>query len=182
MKKVLGTLFLVVLVTAFGVMAGASELSVTTQVQGGSLSDSINAPDLGTVTLTGKDGNSVTMKPALPWKIIDARGSGAGWYVTVGATIPTSGTKQISLNNLTVSVPAIVKSPDAQTSSDTALINRANGISLTTSATLVAAAVYQGMGSFEYIPEFTLAIPANTYAGQYTSVLTTTLFQEAPAI
>jgi len=100
--------------------------------------------------------------------------------INICADSITDGNKTIDLSNLTVSVDQILKSSEAQTSTNPAEISVAKGQALSASVTLLEAASSEGMGSFEYSPTFTLKIPASAYAGNFTCNLTTTILQSGP--
>lgn len=181
-KGMIVTSLIMMLLTLLTMAVFADELTVTTNVSGGTLSDTVSPLNTESTTLTGKDGLAVSFYPSQYWKVTDARGSGIGWQITVSATVPTTGTKQLDLSNLSVNVNDIVRAADAQSSSDPVVLARAVNKPLTDSTTLVAADVYEGMGSFDYNPVFTLKIPASAYAGTYTSTVTTLLVESPPAI
>jgi len=114
----------------------------------------------------------------------DARGSGTGWNVTVSASQLVnndSSGHDFALGSLTMPALNVV----AETSSSAvpgslnaaaAIDNSADGA---TGGVVMAAtsAEGQGMGTYDFTnaASWTLAVPANAYAGTYTSTVTTTL-------
>ena len=107
--------------------------------------------------------------------IIDARGNGAGYHLTLQATqFATQDGKILPLNSLTVDGLSIasgtgVTSP-APTATGAAVIDNATGV------VVLTAADDQGLGKFNVAPAtMTLAIPASVEAGQYSSTMTASL-------
>src|SRR4051812_29964092 len=102
---------------AFAAMAPAAFASDGTQVTvtGGDLS--ISNPAASNFAPVTLDGHSTTTNATLaPFAVTDARGSGAGWFVTAQADQFTSGGHDLALGSLLMSEPTVgspsTSSPD----------------------------------------------------------------------
>lgn len=173
MKKQMLVLAVVVLmVFASIVPALADDGTGTLVLTGGSLSVSPAAITFAAFTLDGVAHPNVAGTTSA-WSAVDATGSGAGWHMTVVATVPTNGaSKTIPLSGLEMTLLdtaiAVVDGNTKPISSDFA-----TATALTASAqNLASAALGEGMGSYTLQPTFTLDVPANTYAGTYNTTIT----------
>lgn len=149
-------------------------LGSTALVVGASASLSLSAQPVsfGNVNIIGAD-QSITASPP-PWRASDGRASGDGWHVTLQSTdfIATAGT-----------IPAGQLKLQVQQSSITTVSGNAPPVSLVTSyqplsdlpLKFIAASPGNGMGTYDFIPEFQLTLPASAYAGTYTASLTTSI-------
>jgi hypothetical protein len=155
--------------------ADAADVTVT----GGSLSISgVTIANFGGLTL---DGTAQTTTATVdPFSVTDARGTGAGWNVTMQGTQFTehdgtayvAGGKTLPLNSLSLS--ALTVAANGTTSAAPSTL-AASGIDNTTGAVKFAsAALDQGMGKYDFtgINKLTLSIPASAYAKTYRSDLT----------
>ncbi len=163
--------------------AFADDANVT--VTGGSLAIT-TAPTAGDFAGVTLDGTAKTTTASFDnFEVNDARGSGAGWNVTVqatqfaehngtayvasGKTLPTS---SLSLANATVA------SPDT-TSADPTMTAGAYTLDAGSAVKIASAAVDAGMGkyaiSFAAGNDLTLSVPATAYAKTYRSDVTLTL-------
>ncbi|HUA72441.1 MAG TPA: hypothetical protein VMA96_15205 [Solirubrobacteraceae bacterium] len=159
--------------------AGATTASET--LTAGSLAFA-NAP--GNVTFPGTtlDGSNKTVTAGQAFDIADATGSGAGWNITATSTTFTSGTHTLSTGATT-----IASAPGAPTcdSNVTCTVGGSTTVSYPyslpaaatapTATKLFNAPAGTGMGDQTVTPTWTLAIPANAYAGNYTSTWTLSL-------
>jgi hypothetical protein len=159
--------------------AGATTASET--LTAGSLGFA-SAP--GNVTFPGTtlNGANKTVTAAQAFDIADATGSGAGWNITATSTTFTSGT-----HTLPTSATTIGSSPGAPTcdASVTCTVGGPTTVSYPyslpaaatapTATKLFNAPAGTGMGDQTVTPTWTLAIPANAYAGSYTSTWTLSL-------
>lgn len=169
--------FILILAMVMGgsaIAAFASTSPVTTTVNAGRLSlsgpASVNAT---TVTLNDKDLFSTY---TLPLTVIDARGSGAGWNLTITSTTFTSGS-----HSLSTTASSITAGPTVGCSSGSTCTNPTNGITYpvgvpaaATAPTAVKfynAAANTGMGTMTITQTVTISIPANTFVGSYTSTV-----------
>lgn len=149
---------------------------VTTTVTGGSLSESTTATPTVSVTL---DGTDKTPTYTVPITVTDATGSGDGWQLTItSTTLATEGATHSFATNATkiTGVTASCVGVNTCTSPD----NSATTYPVTVPAAADApdpqvfyvAAANSGMGSFTVTPTMQLKVPANTYAGSYSSTIT----------
>jgi len=138
-------------------------------------------------TLVGTAFSSVDTNAA--WTMVDARGSGAGWSISVLATsitglklndnvtavtlLPVSSaipdSTQFGLLMLIDPADVVAMSVAAGSTSKDDLTYSANTAAVlyatTTAAKVLAAGVDKGMGGYDINPTFTLYMPAGTYAG-----------------
>lgn len=153
-----------------GTPAGAVQASVT--VQGGNLTNNAADVAFGNVALTGSD-QTIVPSLAPTWTATDARGSGAGWNVTLSSTDFT-GAGTIAVANFKVR--------QLQTDITTISGNTAPNSLVTTFQSLsgaplkmLQAAATTGMGSYGYVPSFQLTVPGSAAAGSYTANLTVSI-------
>jgi hypothetical protein len=160
---------------AFPTSSLAATATSTGTVEGGSLSLTTTAAPAFSAILNGTD---QTPTYTLPLTIEDLRGSGAGWNATITSTQFTTGGE--TPNTLSASASSItgVTNVCAEGSSCTDPTN-AVGYPLTVPAGAGAEAVKffnaaegTGMGVFSNTPTVAVSIPADTYAGTYTSTIT----------
>jgi len=178
MKKLFAVL--AVAIIAFVLVAPVLADSPTTGIitlTGGSLSVAPQTIDFGSLALSGL----VQTQPGTTtnWVANDPTGNGAGWNVTIAAAdfkrngdlagseklIPVGGFKMTLLNSAITPFDASVVSPvpTSSISADTVL-----GVA----QKFVSADVDKGMGKYNMLPTFKLVVPADTYAGSYTSQVT----------
>jgi len=138
----------------------------------------------GTVTFpsTTLNGQDKTVTASQPLDVADATGSGAGWNVTATSTLFKSGT-----NTLPSGATTIGSSPGTPTCDTgvTCTVGGATSVaypyslpaaaSAPTATKMFNAPAGTGMGDQTISPTWTLAIPANAYAGNYTSTWTLSL-------
>lgn len=151
----------------------------TLQLNGGSRTITTTAITMATTPLTGVDQTIYDTYDPLNelhlWDVVDATGLGDGWNVVAQATIFTSGAYTIPLTGFKIQLPAeniaVVDGNAAPTSTQTTFA------AMTTNVQIAVAAPGAGMGSYTILPEFELFVPAETYAGTYTSTVTVTVSQ-----
>jgi hypothetical protein len=118
------------------------------------------------VTLDGTD--QVKSGTTTAWVAKDARGSGAGWNVTISSGNFTSASGSISVGNFKCQLlQANIATVFGNTAPTTAI-----GTFVPLSGTptkLLSAAVNGGMGQYSYTPDFQLTVPGSTPAGNYTA-------------
>jgi len=160
--------------TPAGTTCGASNTVATAQVIPGTLSETADASATATaVTLNGTD---QTTSYSFNINVIDARGTGAGWNVTMqtsqfqnaGNTHQLSATAS-TLNTVTATCVASTTCSASGGSAQTP------GSDLSSTAKIWSAASNEGMGSWTVKPTVNVAVPANTYADTYTSNVTVDL-------
>jgi hypothetical protein len=138
----------------------------------------------GNVTFPGTtlDGANKTVTAAQPLDIADATGSGAGWNITATSTLFKSGSYSLPAGATTIgSSPAAPTCDSSVTCTPGGSTTVSYPYSLPAAATaptatkLFNAPAGTGMGDQTVTPTWTLAIPANAYAGNYTSTWTLSL-------
>ena len=153
--------------TVSGTPAGAVQATVT--VSGGSLSNVAQAIAFPGVTVTGLDQTVAgTTTPA--WQAKDARGTGAGWNVTISSSNFTGSAGSIAVANFKVQLTAVTTvagntAPLPSPASYTAL-------SIATPLKLLSAALSTGMGTYDYTPQFQLTVPGSALVGTYAANVT----------
>jgi hypothetical protein len=129
------------------------------------------------IGLTGKD---IVATATQTFDVSDATGSGAGWNITATSTTFTAGSKSLAPTSVTVqAVPTVACDSGASCTTAT------NGVSYpytlpagTTAPTATkvhSATANTGLGNQTVTLVFQLAIPANVFAGNYSSTWTYTL-------
>jgi hypothetical protein len=166
-------LFITLGIAALALVASAAALAGTltaTATVTGASGVSLSLPATASVssTLDGSD-QTVSYAPAL--NFVDARGSGAGWNLTISATTFSDG----SGHSLAAGVVNSATQVCHAGSSCTAATN--SGVSLpltlsTTAAKFFNAAVNTGLGKIDVTPTVNVTVPGNAYAGTYSSTVT----------
>jgi hypothetical protein len=153
--------------------AAFAQDATTATVTGGALTVTTPlAADFAGRSITGKA--QITTAALDTFSVDDLRGTGAGWRVTLQASPFTSGTtptRTLAAGSLTMPAPS-VSSPDTL-SGDPTIAPGPYSLDTVTATTVANAAVDTGMGSYAFSAStMTLALPANVYAGAYTSTVT----------
>ncbi len=144
------------------------------------------AADFTSVTL---DGTAKTTTAAMDaFEVNDARGTGAGWKVTVGGTqfcewdatlgACVVGGKTLGLNSLKLSQPTVAQ--DGTTSTSPTITTGPYTIDSVADGTgtvkVASAAADTGMGKYDFsATTLTVSIPASAYAKTYRSTVTVTV-------
>ena len=152
--------------------AVAANVTATATVSAGTLPLSSSAVPSGSAAL---DGTDQAPTYTMPMTVDDSTGSGTGWNVTVTSTTFTTGSKNLSTSASTVT--GVTSSCAAGTcTAPTNSVGYSLGVPAAgtppTAVKLFNAAVNTGLGSFTVTPTVQVGIPANTYAGTYTSTVT----------
>jgi hypothetical protein len=166
MIKRLITITAVAVVATMAITASAFALGVTGTITGtaGLGLNQGTAPSF-TDTLSGAD-QTVTYAPGLT--VTDARGTGAGWHLTVSATSLTDGT-----HNLAQSVSAVSQACAGGSTCSLPTSSVTLPVAVGTSAnSFYSAASGAGLGTVSVNPTVSVAIPGNSYAGSYSSTVT----------
>ncbi len=146
-----------------------SELATIT-ILGGSLSVATNPIAFGSVSLSGTD-LTLDTQPAA-WSATDARGSGAGWNVTLTSTDFTSAGGTIAVANFKMRLVdanvVTVSGNTAPTSQTTGWQPLHNSIPLP----LLSAALNAGRGTYDFTPDARLIVSAETAPGVYEAFMT----------
>ena len=172
---------LAVFVTVLGLAAYAAgpvgAETTTIDVNGGTLSSTTNSISFSTVTL---DGTDTTTTGNATWTVVDPTGTGAGWNITVVSTDIT-GLEVDGLTTRTIDIDAAGGDQDLLVSVASIAVTTGNGLPTTavgsntdvpftgaSALKILSAAADDGMGTFTYVPTFTLEVPAETYASNTT--------------
>jgi hypothetical protein len=116
------------------------------------------------------DGTDQTVSWSALLGVVDARGTGAGWNLTMSATNFSDGSGH-TLNPGTITgITAACQGGNACTAATNAITYP---LTLSgTAAKFFNAAANTGMGKVNITPSVSVAIPGNAYAGTYTSTVT----------
>jgi WxL domain surface cell wall-binding len=159
--------------------AGAS-VTATEEVTEGTLEFINSTPANITFPATTLNGTNQTASRAQAFDVADARGTGAGWSITATSTTFKSASHTLSTTATTIaSAPA--DACDAGATCTLASTNVSYPYTLPaaepapTATKLFNATENAGLGDQTVTPTWSLAIPANTYKGTYTSTWTLTL-------
>ena len=150
--------------------AGSKPATVT--IAAGALTNETSGVVLSGITLGGANTES-SGAPATPWVATDARGSGAGWNVTISSSsFAGSAGGSIPYTNFKIALAqgAITSSVGA-TAPPTTGAATATAFSATP-LTLLTATGPAGMGAYNYTPNFVLTVPASATPGLYTANMT----------
>jgi len=170
----LGALSLVATLGAAPAHAATDDTSVTLTSGTASMSAPTFA-DFGSVALDGTRKTAATA--ASSWSVTDARGTGAGWEVTMAATVPsTGGATPVTLPTaaLTLTAPAVAPA-DAQNSSTPPAV--AGGDLVGSTVKVADANTDEGLGIWDFTQDaddLALTVPSDARTGTYTSTITTT--------
>ena len=150
-------------ITATATVSGAGSLALSNGATA-SISDTL-------------DGSDQTVSYTVPLTLTDARGSGAGWNLTLTSTTFNDG----ATHTLSTSASTIASVAMACVAGGSCT-NATNAITypVTIPAAAIAPAAVKvfnsatntGLGRFTITPTVNVAIPGNSYAGSYTSTLT----------
>jgi hypothetical protein len=159
----------------------AAAATATTTISGASLAFVSTPPNVSfSVTLNGLD---QTVSSAQAIDVGDATGSGTGWNITATSTQFSTGggsARTLSTSATTVdSAPTVACDSGAScavaTDSVTYPYALPAGSTAPTATKLFNATANTGMGNQTVTPTWRVSIPANTFAGTYTSTWTISL-------
>ena len=163
-------LLLAVGAVALVAAAAATAASITaTATLTGAGALSLNVPPTASLsaTLTGAD-QTVSYSPVL--SLVDARGTGVGWNLTMSATT-FSDLSGHTLAAGTVTAAGAACHTGSTCTAPTSSV--AYPITLSTTASKVfQAAVNTGLGQVDVTPTVQVAVPGSAFAGTYTSTVT----------
>lgn len=172
----LGAVLIAAAALVFPTSALAAEATSTGTIEGGSLSLTTSAAPTFSATLNGTD---QTPTYTLPLTIEDLRGSGAGWNATITSTqFSTGGATPHTLSTTASAITAVSNAcVEGATCTDptnavTYPLTVPAGAEAPTAVKFFNAAEGTGLGKFTNTPTVTVSVPANTYAGTYTSTIT----------
>jgi hypothetical protein len=154
----------------------AAEATSTGTVSAGTLSLSTTASPTFSATL---DGTDQAPTYTLPGTLNDATGSGSGWNTTITSTqFTTGGATPRTLSTTASAITGVTSVATANTTTTAPTNAITYPLAVPAAATAPAAVKYfnaaanTGMGEFTLTPTVKVSIPANTYAGSYSSTLT----------
>jgi len=148
---------------------GGSSVQASITLVAGTLSVDAYPVAFPPVLLDGLD-QTVDASPA-PWRAVDARGTGTGWNVTLTSTDFTAAGGAIAVGNFKVQ---LLQSRVTTVSGNTPPLTLSasfQALSSTVPLKILAAAPGTGMGSYDFIPDFRLAVPPSTAPGDYEASL-----------
>lgn len=147
----------------------ASNLTATANVSGtAGISFSLPSNPSFSDTLDGSD-QLVSYAPVLG--IVDARGSGAGWNISMSATAFDDGSGHTFGAGSISTVAQACHSGSSCTTATTSGITYPLALT-TTAAKVFNAAADSGMGKVDITPTVQVSVPGNAYAATYTSTVT----------
>lgn len=160
---------------AMGATSGTT--TVTANVNAGALAITGPATASVTVTLNGLD-QTPTYTLALVGK--DETGSGTGWNLTITSTTFTTGAPVHTLSTTASSLTGVTSACAQGTCTNpTNAITYPVGVPAGATAPVAVkffnSAANTGMGDFNVTPTIGVTIPANAFAGTYTSTVTTAI-------
>lgn len=151
----------------------AASATATGTITAGTLSLATAATPAFSATLNGTTDQTPTY--TVPMTLTDATGGGLGWNTTINSTVFTSGAPVHTLSTTASSITGVTESTVSGTATPpTNTITYGGPLSIPTATTVkfFNAGVNTGLGVFLLTPTVQVAIPANTFAGTYTSTLT----------
>ncbi len=152
-----------------------SGTGATIAVNSGTLSES--GPTSVSATAVTLNGNDQTTSYLLGLTVIDARGSGGGWNLTITSTTFTTGAHSLSTTASSITGMSTSCVTNSTCTPPTSSINYPPSLGVPAAATAPTpvkffnAAANTGMGSITVTPTVSVSIPANTFFGSYTSTV-----------
>ncbi len=153
-------------------MPSGSELATVT-ISGGTLSLTTNSIDFGSIALSGLDQIVGTQPTA--WRATDARGSGAGWNVTLTSTNFTTAGGTITVDNFKMKLDDAYVGTVSGNTPPTSQATSYQPLHSSTPLKLLSAAVTAGMGTYDFTPDAQLTVPAESAPGDYEAFMTVSI-------
>jgi plastocyanin len=148
----------------------AGSVPATIAVNAGALSQTSSAVDFGAITVTGVE-QIVDTQPAVAYNGTDARGNAAGWNITMSSTDFSAPGGTIPVANFKMQVlPGNIVTNGGNTA-PTSLVQSYQPLSGSPLKVLTAGAG-DGMGDYDYTPDFRLTVPASVISGSYQANMT----------
>jgi hypothetical protein len=166
------------LAVAFLALAAAAVAGTVTATATVSGAGSLSLTNGSTATLTDTlDGSDQTVNYTLPLTLTDARGTGAGWNLTITSTTFNDGaTHTLATGASSIASVATTCVAGGTCTSSTNAISYPITVPAATTAPaavkLFNSAANTGMGRFTVTPTIAVSIPGNAYAGTYSSTVT----------
>lgn len=161
------------LALGFVVPALADTVTGSATITGGQLTEVASGGPTFSATL---DGTDQTATSSFNVDVVDATGTGSGWKLQIA--MDQFATADAEPHTLPLDATSVTNVTAASSGTSTAPVNSVTyplvvpaGASATP-ATLFSADANTGMGSFTLTPDLSVSIPANSYAGTYTSTIT----------
>lgn len=168
-----GVHFLGRALTASGAVSMDTATSTHPVAAAGNLTATTAGATLSGVTLLGAEPQFASGTSS-QWSIVDARGTGAAWTLSVSATAPTSaaGTVEteervLPVQNLSINPGTITTGP----STDAPTGITAPELALSGTPQTLIATVGPHRGTYLMTPTFSLMIPANAYRSNFTGAV-----------
>jgi len=165
-------IFIIIGIAAVALVAATAALAgtlTTTATVAGTAGISLNLPSNPTISDT-LDGTDQQVSYSAILGVVDARGTGAGWNLTIGATTFVDGASHTLPAGAVTAVAQVCHAGSTCTAA-TNSITPPLTIS-TTAGKFFNAAINSGLGKVDVTPTIQVAIPGNAYAGTYTSTVT----------
>ena len=165
-------LFIISIISALALVASAAALAgtlTTTATVTGTAGISLNLPSNPSISNT-IDGSDQTASYSPILGVVDARGTGAGWNLTISASFTDGSGHTLAPGTVTAAAQAC-HSGSSCTAATSSGITYPLTLS-TTAAKVFSAALNTGLGKIDVTPSVQVAIPGNAYAGTYTSTVT----------
>lgn len=161
---------------------------VTASVIGGNLTASLSGlANPLSVTLNGGTSLSATSPASSPWTLVDARGTGAAWGLSVSGTDFVSAAGDTDSTARTMPIGDLSITPGTISSlSGASVLPTAGTLQVSTTSQVLVTASANAMGTFSFTPDFTLLVAGSAYRSNfvhgtsgavnaYTSTLTFTI-------
>jgi hypothetical protein len=157
-------------------LAFADSTTGTATVSAGSLTEANSSTPAPSATLNGTD---QIVDYTLSITVTDATGSGNGWDMTITSTqFSTGGSTPHTLSTSASSITGVTSTCFASTTCTNPTNSITYPLAVPAAATAPTAvkffnaALNSGMGKFTVTPTVAITLPANTYAGTYSSTIT----------
>lgn len=164
--------FITIGIAAVALVASSAALAgtlTTTATVTGTAGISLTLPSNPSLSDT-LDGTDQTVSYAPLLGVIDARGTGGGWNLTVSATTFSDGAGHTLAPG---SVASVVSGCHAGSTCTAATNGTTYPITIgATASKFFSSALNTGLGKVDVTPTINVAIPGNAYAGTYTSTVT----------
>lgn len=152
-------------------ISNSSTAPINATILGGSLTQTVSGATLSSVTLNGNSAQSATGSAA-QWMLIDARGTGAAWAVTVSATDFTSAAGTVDTVARTITVGNLVMTPGFITSvAGSDVVPATSSVTMSGTAQSIVSAPAPSKGTYTLTPSFALNVPINAYRSNYSGTL-----------
>jgi hypothetical protein len=158
----------VVAVPSLAVTADSSEEQpVNASVRGGTLNATVFAPTLSDVTLDGKT-DQVATGVSNTWSLVDARGSGAAWGLSVEGTDFTSEAGAVDTVARTIPIGALTIKPGAITGAAGADANPDHDdITVSDESQPLVWTGASAKGSYSLAPTYDVVIPLGAFRSNF---------------